>query len=439
MVDKGLQRVGGRGFLDDSEDGDLYTIHGIAIGAGDVTLGSTSGERKYWSEEVLRESASTLEGKQIVANHENRDIYSVVGSVTDASYSENKKGVVFQGVVDEELLAKRINRGWLDVSPRIIHTSGEVDENGIKHPDKIKMFDNLAIVSKGAAQSNEVSTGESEELSVEELQSHFEDGPEMEEVEFEQFEELQEFKFTQYMYDNPEGAEGASQGFGCEGFHEVDFGDKTMYMPCQNRDNFLANVKEREQEEAQTPEHDEIEEELAEQEFTQGDYVTWDNGSAHGKVVDTTTNGTYDSEIDGDVSVSGTEDDPAALIDIYQDVDGSWEKGEKTVAHKFSTLNKWDVDIDELSQHMEEASDYSSEEMRIASQMASQSKMTKSECLSFMDLITPSRSTDIPRLSGIISNVLSERQREAMAKHLAPESMGSDSDDGDSVLNKMFK
>jgi hypothetical protein len=756
MVNSLHNNVGGRGFLDQSnEDDDLYTIHGIAIGAGDITLGSKSGERKYWSEDVLQESASTLEGKQIVANHENRDIYSVVGNVTDASFSEEKGGVVFQGVVDEELLAKRIERGWLDVSPRIIHTSGEVDDRGVKHPKNIRRFDNLSLVSKGAAPSNEVTTGEAEELSAEEIQSCFEDEPEIESAEFEKFGELQsDIKYEDYLYNSPQGAEGASQQFGCEGYHKHDIDGETWYMPCENHDKFLANIKESRAEEmqlseARTPQYekteetswgdvskdlsswvealgyedventsdltseqkqevanhtllgdpeadtweglsffpvvnpntgdlnrgaleavrsgrgqsadipestyesaftiagrllnqefgsdvevemsaeslyesvvieelqedldevysewsdtvnmtaselrrwsgnpcsreasldpteviernlnlletnksdwgeDEIEdanrtisfinrmkpnspdgdasdgangcptdwaisllnwaynpfdslpsqpdnedlddveeletlgisegdmvhwrimpelrgkvvaidedrgvamvsiyrngedtnvaitaafediipvevEEMAKSDFTKGDYVTWDNGSAHGKIIDTTDSGTYDSEIDGDVSVSGTEDDPAALIDIYQEADGSWEKGEKTVAHKFSTLNEWNVDTDELAKHVEETSEYSREEMRIASQMSSQSVMTKMECLSFVDLINPKREVDVSSLAEIMDRMLSKHQKEGMSEMLNSDSMESDEDKGDSPLNKMF-
>jgi len=179
-------------------------------------------------------------------------------------------------------------------------------------------------------------------------------------------------------------------------------------------------------------------EEMAKSDFTKGDYVTWDNGSAHGKIIDTTDSGTYDSEIDGDVSVSGTEDDPAALIDIYQEADGSWEKGEKTVAHKFSTLNEWNVDTDELAKHVEETSEYSREEMRIASQMSSQSVMTKMECLSFVDLINPKREVDVSSLAEIMDRMLSKHQKEGMSEMLNSDSMESDEDKGDSPLNKMF-
>lgn len=369
-----LRNVGGRGFLDGSEDDDLYTIHGIAIGAGDITLGSKSGERKYWGEDVLREGASTLEGKQIVANHENRDIYSVVGNITDASYSEERGGVVFQGVVDEELLAKRINRGWLDVSPRIIHTKGEVDERGIKHPEKIRRFDNLSLVSKGAAPSNEVDIGEAEEMSVEELQSCFDNGPEVEDAEFEKFEELQEddIKYEKYLYNNPEGAEGASQGFGCEGYHKHDIDGATWYMPCENHDKFLANLKERRA-----------------------------NGNEEAS----------QSECNGDCGSIEESSSSEEIVENEEFVD------------EFSTGEK---------------EEYSSEEMRIASQMSSYSEMTKGECLSLVDMVHPSRETDIPSMVKVLQKVLSDDEREAMARHMVDSEKGSDKKQS-SVLNRIVQ
>lgn len=365
MVDKGLQRVGGRGFLDDSdEDDDLYTIHGIAIGAGDITLGSKSGERKYWTEDVLQDGASTLEGKQIVANHENRDIYSVVGKVTDASYSEEKQGVVYQGVVDEELIAKRISRGWLDVSPRIIHTEGEVTENGLKKPDKIRRFDNLAIVSRGAAPSNEVDAGESEELDVEELQACFDEGPDFEEGELETFtEELQDnINYKQYLYNSPEGAEGAAQGLDCEGFHKHDLDGGTWYMPCENHDKFLANVKEKasENSEEESLDEDEIQENLEE------------------------------------------------------------------VVEEFGEAVK---------------KEYSSEEMRIASQLSSYSEATKTQCLRVVDLMNPGRKTDVHSFMDVLSKVMKEQEMKKMYEEMQRvngDGMDEDEDSGESPLNKIF-
>ena len=68
-----------------------------------------------------------------------------------------------------------------------------------------------------------------------------------------------------------------------------------------------------------------------------GDMVTWNSsgGSASGKITRIATDGTLDVP-DSSFSVTGTPDDPAALIRVYRDD----EPTETIVGHKFSTLNK---------------------------------------------------------------------------------------------------
>ena len=68
-----------------------------------------------------------------------------------------------------------------------------------------------------------------------------------------------------------------------------------------------------------------------------GDMVTWNSsgGSASGKITRIATDGTLGVP-DSSFSVTGTPDDPAALIRVYR----SNEPSETIVGHKFSTLNK---------------------------------------------------------------------------------------------------
>ena len=86
-----------------------------------------------------------------------------------------------------------------------------------------------------------------------------------------------------------------------------------------------------------------------------GDYVSWNSsgGRARGEIQEIVTDGTID--VPGtSVSVTGTPDDPAALIQIYRPVDGGgWEDTDVFVAHKFSTLTR----IDELPEPMDEPDD----------------------------------------------------------------------------------
>lgn len=72
-----------------------------------------------------------------------------------------------------------------------------------------------------------------------------------------------------------------------------------------------------------------------------GDYVSWNSsgGRARGEIVEIERDGVINVP-NADVTVTGTPDDPAALIQIYQRVEGGWEDTDVFVAHKFSTLTK---------------------------------------------------------------------------------------------------
>jgi len=72
-----------------------------------------------------------------------------------------------------------------------------------------------------------------------------------------------------------------------------------------------------------------------------GDFVSWNSagGRARGRIEQIERNGTINVP-DSDFTVSGTEDDPAALIRVYRPVTGGWRASDVLVAHKFSTLRK---------------------------------------------------------------------------------------------------
>jgi HK97 family phage prohead protease len=82
-----------------------------------------------------------------------------------------------------------------------------------------------------------------------------------------------------------------------------------------------------------------------------GDYVSWNSsgGRARGEIQEIVTDGVINVP-NSDFTVTGTPDDPAALIQIYRPVEGGWEDTDVFVAHKFSTLTK----IDELPEPMDE-------------------------------------------------------------------------------------
>ena len=85
-----------------------------------------------------------------------------------------------------------------------------------------------------------------------------------------------------------------------------------------------------------------------------GDYVSWDTsgGRARGEIVEIERDGTINVP-NSSFSITGTPDDPAALIQVYRRVVGGWEDTDVFVGHKFSTLTK----IDELPEPMDDEDD----------------------------------------------------------------------------------
>lgn len=75
-----------------------------------------------------------------------------------------------------------------------------------------------------------------------------------------------------------------------------------------------------------------------------GDFVSWNSsgGRARGKIDRIVADGQIDVP-DSDFTVNGTEDDPAALIQVYQRGEEGWEATDTMVGHKFSTLTKIDA------------------------------------------------------------------------------------------------
>jgi hypothetical protein len=75
----------------------------------------------------------------------------------------------------------------------------------------------------------------------------------------------------------------------------------------------------------------------------EGDFVSWDSsgGRARGRIDHVMDYGTLD--IPGtDFTIDATEEDPAALITLYEEVSGGWRPTETQVGHKVSTLTQID-------------------------------------------------------------------------------------------------
>lgn len=75
-----------------------------------------------------------------------------------------------------------------------------------------------------------------------------------------------------------------------------------------------------------------------------GDYVTWDSsgGEVYGRIQRIVRDGEVNVP-DTDFTITGTEDDPAALIMVYREGEDGWSPSGTLVGHKFSTLTKVSV------------------------------------------------------------------------------------------------
>ncbi|NHX41391.1 MULTISPECIES: hypothetical protein [Haloarcula] len=134
-----------------------YRVHGVAIGANDVTVGEHG--QKLWPADELRRSASTLVGVPLTKNHDDERVESVIGEVVDVGYSDGV-GIVYEAEVDDEEIAEKIQRGRLEVSIHAVHAVGGHTDDGAMIVENIRFLD-LSVVPRGAAPSNSVKSGES--------------------------------------------------------------------------------------------------------------------------------------------------------------------------------------------------------------------------------------------------------------------------------------
>jgi len=254
------RRQGGFGILsDDKTDDGLFRVTGVALGSNDVTRGALSGSKKLWTPEVLEEAADTLRGKEIVVDHENRSSLSVIGEVLESKFEEGK-GVVYKGVIDNSELAQKIEHGWLSVSPRIIHSEEMEEEGDLKIPQSIRKFDNLSVVNRGASSSATVQLGEPEELQAE-LESTFEEDDDVV-AEYQEVQSDGGVDLSKWLYDNPNGAIGATRDLGCSGSHKHEIEGETWYGPCDSHEDFLKNLAQKQRQKKEEEEEMEQTEEL---------------------------------------------------------------------------------------------------------------------------------------------------------------------------------
>ena len=80
--------------------------------------------------------------------------------------------------------------------------------------------------------------------------------------------------------------------------------------------------------------------------FSTGDFVQWNSsgGTARGKVTRVVTNGKIKVP-NSDFTITGTPEDPAVTIRVYEKDGNSWKPSKTVVGHKMSTLRSWTVKV----------------------------------------------------------------------------------------------
>lgn len=323
-------------YLSELSEGPPYTVHGVALGEGDITVGQ-SGIKKKWPAIELKKAADSLGGTNLVVDH-NNGADGVVGRVTKSGFKKGT-GVVYEAELYDEELAEKVKNGLLEVSIRGYHAdvdSLEKDEDTDAKIVEDITFDNLSIVPTGASPSNSLEMGAHAELSAAQL-SAFTDT--LDEA------ELEEIEAGDWVTDGD--MYGITTSMPEDGEIEVDLyeedGDmwrsieETKMVPLDSLE--MWDVDEDNIGSAADKDSESDEEEAAAN-YSQGDWVKGESsgGMWYGKVKSTKTSGSYSDEIDGDVTINASEDNPAALIEIYQ---GSEASGEM-VAHRFESIKSWD-------------------------------------------------------------------------------------------------
>jgi hypothetical protein len=192
-----LSDDGGIAALAHDADGGT-TVHGVIIGEGDTTTGLSNKETR-WPGDVLEQAAGLAEGhpitmadsldpEQHVGVKQTDDgpqltgavsIEEKVGEITGDAYADGV-GWLFEGFIADWEAEDVVERGLAQVSPVVVRdlelVDGEPGEPGaVYEATEVTAFRDLAIVADGAAPSNEITVGQSPDMTAtaEALSEHF--------------------------------------------------------------------------------------------------------------------------------------------------------------------------------------------------------------------------------------------------------------------------
>lgn len=140
-----------------------YPVSGIAMPEDVVTRGA-SGVERLWPSDTLRAAADALKGKSIVTDFHPAEPRqapgtTIIGQIHDAGY-EDGVGLRFSGEVSDREMAKKIDRGYLEVSTRPAIGAEVYDESqDLRIVEAIDDWLDIAVVDQGAAAGNMIEMG----------------------------------------------------------------------------------------------------------------------------------------------------------------------------------------------------------------------------------------------------------------------------------------
>jgi len=149
-----------RGTVDTVQENSPISIHGVAIPENTILEGGQGVPHVYTpaaaeeAAEVLAEQVDDPDATvHIVKNFHDIEGQAgaddIIGEVTAASYSEGV-GVLFGAEITDEATAQKIDLGYLDVSPSVARSLGDIDETlDARMVAEVAGFRDIAVVGQG--------------------------------------------------------------------------------------------------------------------------------------------------------------------------------------------------------------------------------------------------------------------------------------------------
>lgn len=153
------------------EDGP-FPVRGVALPEDSATNDDNTERREsdeefrtFWPAAVVEQAAALFDGAKITDGSEHDpetamekpqpSPETIIGEITGVQYKPGV-GVLYEGEVDDPEMAKRIQRGRVEVSPTIFRRLGEARDDGTRPVETIAGVRDLSIVAEGAGPGNSI-------------------------------------------------------------------------------------------------------------------------------------------------------------------------------------------------------------------------------------------------------------------------------------------